>query len=62
MIVLILFSEDHDAVLSILSLSSVSIWFNDYAVDLSSLMSQQVANLDLMVGSPSYPLSYKSLT
>jgi hypothetical protein len=28
MIVLILFSEDHDAVLSILSLSSVSIWFN----------------------------------
>ena len=28
MIVLILFSEDHDVILSILSLSSVSIWFN----------------------------------
>jgi hypothetical protein len=52
MIVLILFSEDHDTVLSILSLTGVSIGSMDYAVDFSSLMSQQVDNLDLMVGSP----------
>jgi hypothetical protein len=52
MIVLILFFEDHDAVLSILSLSVVSIGSMDYVVDFSSLMSQQVANLNLMVGSP----------
>jgi hypothetical protein len=30
----------------------------DYAVVFSSLMSQQVANLDLMVGSFSYQISY----
>jgi hypothetical protein len=35
-----------------LSLNSVSIRFNDYAVVFSCLMSQQVVNLDLMVGSP----------
>jgi hypothetical protein len=29
----------------------------DYAVDFSSLMSQQVANLDLMVGSSKYHTS-----
>jgi hypothetical protein len=34
----------------------------DYAVDFSSLMSKQVANLDLMVGSSSYQISYQSLT
>jgi hypothetical protein len=33
----------------------------DYVVVFSSLMSQQVANLDLMVGSFSYQISYKSL-
>jgi hypothetical protein len=33
-------------------LSSVSLGSMDYAVVFSSLMSQQVANLDLMVGSP----------
>jgi hypothetical protein len=33
----------------------------DYAVDFSSLMSQQVANLDLMVGSSSYLILYQSL-
>ena len=34
----------------------------DYAVDFSSLMSQHVANLDLMVGSSSYQMSYQSWT
>jgi hypothetical protein len=33
----------------------------DFAFVFSSLMSQQVVNLDLMVASPSYPISYKSL-
>jgi hypothetical protein len=30
----------------------------DFAVVFSSLMSQQVANLDLMVASSSYPILY----
>jgi hypothetical protein len=33
----------------------------DYVVVFSSLMSQQVANLDVMVGSFSYQISYQSL-
>jgi hypothetical protein len=47
-----LLSDDHESVLSILSIDSASIWFNGCCCCLSSLMSQQVANLDLMVGSP----------